>query len=234
MQLGRDYDPRELKLDPLELELRRKMEIRLELEQRLKREYGPKRELKRSTAMDLDLKLERERGEIEEISLSDMFDLNNRSLSKNRIAYGKEPIKTNSERNSRGVFGVTKFTLHSNLATPKDLPPAPEGRRIKKEKFKGKGQLVKFRCTAYEKKLLIAKAKRCGISLSEMVRRSALEQTISERFSEEEIEHYKMLVKYHNNFKSIGNMFKGKNEGLTKLVYSVAKEIKEHLKKFNQ
>ena len=59
-----------------------------------------------------------------------------------------------------------------------------------------------------------------------------MEQTISERFSDEEIEVYKMLVKYHNNFKSIGNMFKGKNEGLTKMVYAVAKDIKEHLKKF--
>lgn len=59
-----------------------------------------------------------------------------------------------------------------------------------------------------------------------------MEQTISERFSDEEIEAYKTLVKYHNNFKSIGNMFRGKNDGLTRMVYEVAKEIKEHLKKF--
>jgi hypothetical protein len=219
MQIGRDYDPRELKLDAMELELQRKMEIRLELEERLKREYGPKRELKRSSAMDLDLKLERERGAIEEISLWDMFELNNRSISNNRLAYGEEPVKDNSDRNSRCVSVDT-------------ISPSPVGRRTNKEKMKGKSQLAKFRCTTYEKKILVEKAKLCDLSLSEFLRRSAMEQTISERFSEDEIKAYKMLVKYHNNFKSIGNMFRGKNEGLTKMVYEVAKEIKEHLKKF--
>jgi hypothetical protein len=219
MQIGRDYDPRELKLDAMELELKRKMGIRLELEQRLKREYGPKRELKRSTVMDLQLKLEMERGAIEEISLWDMFELNNKSISNNRIAYGEGPVTDNSDRNSRCVSVDT-------------ISPSPAGRRTNKEKMKGKSQLAKFRCTTYEKKLLMTKAKRCGLSLSDFLRRSAMEQTISERFSEEEIEVYKMLVKYHNNFKSIGNMFRGKNDGLTKMVYEVAKEIKEHLKKF--
>ncbi len=233
MELGYGYDPRKRELDSRELELKRKRDIELELEERLKREYGPKRELKRSEAMHLNLKQERERGTMDKISLSDALELNKRSVTGNSIAYGDETLSYNSERNSRGVFGVTKFTSNSNFETPKSLSPAPDGRRVKKEKFKGKSQLVKFRCTAYEKKLLIAKAKRCGISLSEMVRRSALEQTISERFSEEEIELYKMLVKYHNNFKSIGNMFKGKNEGLSQMVYGIAKEIKEHLKKFN-
>jgi len=232
MELGYGFDPRKRELDSRELELKRKRDIQLELEERLKREHGPKRELIRSSSLDLKLKQERELGSIK-ISLSDALELNKRSITKNSIAYGDETLNNNSERNSRGVFGVTKFTSNSNFETPKSLSPAPDGRRVKKEKFKGKSQLVKFRCTAYEKKLLTAKAKRCGVSLSEMVRRSTLEQTISERFSEEEIELYKMLVKYHNNFKSIGNMFKGKNEGLTKMVYEVAKEIKEHLKKFN-
>jgi len=233
MELGRGFDTRKRELNARELELKRKRDIQLELEQRLKREYAPKRELKASDAMDLNLKQEREIGAIEKISLSDAFDLNKRSISGNSIGYGDESKELNSERNSRGVFGVTKFTSNSNFETPKSLSPAPDGRRVKKEKFKGKSQLVKFRCTAYEKKLLMTKAKRCGVSLSEMVRRSALEQTISERFSEEEMELYKMLVKYHNNFKSIGNMFKGKNDGLTQMVYGIAKEIKEHLKKFN-
>jgi hypothetical protein len=233
MELGRGFDPRKCKLDARELELNRKRKIQLELGGRLKREHGPKREIGRSNLMELKLKQQEDLRSIENISLSDLFELNKRSRTKKGMSYGDETANHNSERNSRGVFGDTKFTSNSNIATPKDLSPAPEDRRIKKEKYKGKGQLVKFRCTAYEKKLLIAKAKRCGISLSEMVRRSALEQSISERFSEEEIGHYKMLVKYHNNFKSIGNMFKGRNEGLTKMIYEVAKEIKEHLKKFN-
>lgn len=109
---------------------------------------------------------------------------------------------------------------------------APEGRKEKKGVFKGKGDLVKFRCTVYEKKLLNIKAKRSGLSLSEYIRRSLFEQEITERFSEEHIEIYKMLIKYHNNFKSIGNMYKKRNPKLTQEVYALANEIKAHLKKF--
>ena len=129
--------------------------------------------------------------------------------------------KSNSDKNSRCVSVDTNS-------------PTPDGRRGKNKSFKGKAQLVKFRCTTYEKKLLTAKAKLCGLSLSEFLRRTAMEQITVERLTDEEIELYKMLVKYHNNFKSIGNMFKGKNDNLTKMVYETAKEIKEHLKKFSK
>lgn len=108
---------------------------------------------------------------------------------------------------------------------------APEGRKEKRV-FKGKGELVKFRCSVYEKKLLKVKAQSCGLTLSEYIRRTVFEQTITERFSEEHIELYKMLIKYHNNFKSIGNMYKKRNPKLTETVYDLADEIKAHLKKF--
>ncbi|OYX26447.1 MAG: hypothetical protein B7Z06_05635 [Flavobacteriales bacterium 32-35-8] len=98
--------------------------------------------------------------------------------------------------------------------------------------FKGKGDLVKFRCSVYEKKLLKVKSKRSGLTLSEYIRRSLFEQEITERFTEEHIDIYKMLIKYHNNFKSIGNMYKKRNPKLTQEVYDLANEIKVHLKKF--
>lgn len=107
---------------------------------------------------------------------------------------------------------------------------APEGRKEKRV-FKGKGDLVKFRCTAFEKKLLKIKADRSGLSLSEYIRRSVLEKEIVERMTDEHIEIYKMLIKYHNNFKSIGNMYKKRNPKLTETVYQLAAEIKNHLKK---
>ena len=109
----------------------------------------------------------------------------------------------------------------------------PLGRKEKRV-FKGKGDLVKFRCSVYEKKLLKVKAKSCGLTLSEYIRRTVFEQTITERFSEEHIELYKMLIKYHNNFKSIGNMYKKRNPKLTETVYDLANEIKAHLKKFQK
>ena len=109
----------------------------------------------------------------------------------------------------------------------------PLGRKEKRV-FKGKGDLVKFRCSVYEKKLLKVKAKRSGFTLSEYIRRSLFEKEITERFTDEHIELYKMLIKYHNNFKSIGNMYKKRNPKLTQEVYDLANEIKAHLKKFQQ
>jgi hypothetical protein len=129
--------------------------------------------------------------------------------------------KHNSDKNSRCVSVDT-------------ISPAPDGRREKKKCFKGKRELVKFRCTTYEKKLLMAKAKLCGLTLSEFLRRAAMEQTTVERLSDEEIEIYQMLAKYHNNFKSIGNMFRKKSPKLTEMVYDTAKQIKEHLKRFGK
>lgn len=107
----------------------------------------------------------------------------------------------------------------------------PLGRKEKKECFKGKIDLVKFRCSVYEKKLLKIKATSCGLTLSEYMRRSLFEKEIAERFTEEHITIYKMLIKYHNNFKSIGNMYRKRNLKLTKEVYELANEIKAHLKK---
>lgn len=110
----------------------------------------------------------------------------------------------------------------------------PHGRKEKKGVFKGKGDLVKFRCSVYEKKLLKIKATSCGLTLSEYMRRSLFEKEITERFTDEHIELYKMLIKYHNNFKSIGNMYRKRNPKLTETVYDLANEIKSHLKKFQQ
>lgn len=142
----------------------------------------------------------------------DTMDLNlEMSSSENSMVLG---------RNSRCVAVAT-------------ISSAPEGRREKRV-FKGRGDLVKFRCSIYEKKLLKVKAKRSGLTLSEYIRRSLFEQEITERFTDEHIELYKMLIKYHNNFKSIGNMFKKRNPKLMQTVYDLADEIKAHLKRFQQ
>ncbi|PKV51883.1 hypothetical protein ATE84_3983 [Aquimarina sp. MAR_2010_214] len=107
----------------------------------------------------------------------------------------------------------------------------PLGRKEKRV-FKGKDDLVKFRCSVYEKKLLKVKALRSGLTLSEYIRRSLFEKEITERFTDEHIELYKMLIKYHNNFKSIGNMYRKRNPKLTETIYDLANDIKSHLKKF--
>ena len=80
--------------------------------------------------------------------------------------------------------------------------PSPLGRR-KKKSVTAKSEIIKFRCSLYEKKILKVKARKCGLTLSEYFRRVALEQKITERLTDEQIDIYKMLIKYHNNFKSI-------------------------------
>ena len=97
--------------------------------------------------------------------------------------------------------------------------------------FKAKTAFVKFRCSVYEKKLLYIKAKRSRLSVSEFCRRSLFDLEIKERLSDDHIEVLKNLSKFHNNFKSIGNMFRKKDPGLTAAVYALADEIKQQLEK---
>lgn len=97
---------------------------------------------------------------------------------------------------------------------------------------KMKTNIIKFRCTLYEKKLLKVKALKSGLNLSEFCRKSIFEKEIKERLSEEQIEFYKMLVKYHNNFKSISNLYKKKDTKMHLELIQLADKIKTHLQNF--
>jgi len=155
-----------------------------------------------------------------DLSLDDDFleiDLDAETLNDN------SDKSNGTEISARCVFVATKTTL-----------PAPDGRRVKKKSFKAKSEIIKFRCTIYEKKLLKVKAKKSGLTLSEYCRKVAFEEKIMERLTDEQIDIYKMLINYHNNFKSIGNMFNKRNPELTKTVIQLAEKIKIHLKKFEQ
>ncbi len=110
----------------------------------------------------------------------------------------------------------------------------PDGRNEKKERFKGKSEFIKFRCSIYEKKMLYIRAKQSGLSISEFCRRAIYEKEIKERLSDDQIEIYKTLLKYHNNFKAIGNMFRKRDPKLTNAVYNLADEIKIHLQNLNR
>ncbi len=149
-------------------------------------------------------------------------------------------IPTNILFNSDSIeLEIEPFDSEENIIVAKSarcvsvdtITPSPPGRR-KKKSVTAKSEIIKFRCSIYEKKLLRIKAKRCGLTLSEYFRRVALEQKITARLTEEQIDIYKMLINYHNNFKSIGNMFKKRNPKLTEMVYELANKIKGHLKNF--
>ncbi|TLP79278.1 mobilization protein MbpA [Maribacter sp. ACAM166] len=97
-----------------------------------------------------------------------------------------------------------------------------------------KKEFVQFRCSIYEKKLLKIKAKKSGLSISEYCRRAAFDHRIVERFSDEQIEVYKLLVQYQVNFKRIGNMYRKRNPKLADEVIQLATEIREHLYNFKK
>ena len=113
-----------------------------------------------------------------------------------------------------------------------NLAFTPEGRKRKKEYMKK--QFIQFRCSIYEKKLLKIKAKKVGLTLSEYCRRAAFDHRTIERLTEEQIEMYQTLVKYQNNFKLIGNMFRKRNPKLANEVMQLAHEIRQHLFHFKK
>lgn len=97
-----------------------------------------------------------------------------------------------------------------------------------------KRDYIKFRCSIYQKKLLKKRAQRAGISLSEYCRSSAFGNNVIERLTEEQLECYRTLVQYKNNFTRISNMFKKRNPLLAKEVENLAEEIRKHLYNFKK
>jgi hypothetical protein len=55
-----------------------------------------------------------------------------------------------------------------------------------------------------------------------------------ERMTDEQIEAYKLLVKYQRNFKLITNMFRKRNPKLAEETAQLAKEIRQHLLNFKK
>ncbi|MBC9796276.1 mobilization protein MbpA [Sinomicrobium weinanense] len=105
---------------------------------------------------------------------------------------------------------------------------------MKRKSKHNKSTYIKFRCSQFEKKLLRIKAKRAGLSISAYCRMAVMEDRIVERLTEEQLDAYKMLVQYHNNFKRISNMFRKRNPKLADEVVQLAQEIKTHLYNFKK
>ncbi|WP_266069849.1 mobilization protein MbpA [Salinimicrobium profundisediminis] len=97
-----------------------------------------------------------------------------------------------------------------------------------------KREFIQIRCSIYEKKLLKKRAARAGISLSEYIRSTAFERNIVERITPEQLEYYRMLVEYKNNFTRISNMFKKRDPQLAATVERLAEEIRTHLQNFKK
>jgi hypothetical protein len=91
---------------------------------------------------------------------------------------------------------------------------------------------IKFRCSHLEKAIIEKKASHSGLSVSAYCRSVALQQKISYKLTDEELECYQNLTKYHNNFASITNLLKNKDSRFAKEVQDLTGQLKEHLNKF--
>ncbi|WP_322970696.1 plasmid mobilization protein [Faecalibacter sp. LW9] len=93
-----------------------------------------------------------------------------------------------------------------------------------------KSKKIQIRVSNSEFYIIHKKAKQAGISTSEFLRAIALDYNLSYKLTNEEIEIYKELNKYADNFRRIGNLFKlGDSTKVKEISIETAQLIREHL-----
>lgn len=98
-----------------------------------------------------------------------------------------------------------------------------------------KTRLLKFRVTPLEQEIINLKKEKAGLSMSEFLRRLALDLQIKNHLTDEEIECYKTLSKFSDNFRRISNLFKlGDVTGMKKETLDTSRMIRGHLEKFQK
>lgn len=91
---------------------------------------------------------------------------------------------------------------------------------------------IEFRVTLTEYLIIQNKSKESGCSMSEFLRNTALNYQLTYKLTNDEIEVYKELNKFADNFRRIGNLFKfGDTTGVKETAVSTALFIREHLNK---
>ena len=91
---------------------------------------------------------------------------------------------------------------------------------------------IEIRVSILEKKIITNMAAHTGLSVGEYIRQCALGRDIKYRLTEDEVEIYKTLSVFKNNFTLISNLYKHKNHSINSEVRKVTDEIKKHLDKF--
>ncbi|MEW4924140.1 MULTISPECIES: plasmid mobilization protein [Algibacter] len=95
-----------------------------------------------------------------------------------------------------------------------------------------KNKKIEFRVTLTEHLIIKHKAYKTGCSVSEYLRNIALDYPLTYKLTYDEIEVYKQLNKFGDNFRRIGNLFKlGDVTGVKETSIDTAKLIREHLNK---
>lgn len=114
--------------------------------------------------------------------------------------------------------------------------PGEPGKPGRPSELVKRDKRIVFRTTSVEKKVIEIMADEAGLSVSDYVRKCAMNKSVKLRFTPEELEHFKKLHAFHRNFTLIGNLIRRDNARITQeLLAEIAKtqqEIKKHLKRF--
>lgn len=95
-----------------------------------------------------------------------------------------------------------------------------------------KKERIEIRLSKIDKLILVKKASKSNLSLSQYVLSCAMKLEIKNRLSADEIECYQTLTKYAENFRRISNLFKlGDTTGVKEASIETSKIIREHLLK---
>lgn len=96
-----------------------------------------------------------------------------------------------------------------------------------------KNVYIKIRVSSLEKEIIKRKSEAAGVSVSEIIRGLVLNYKITQKLTTVELQCYKTLVKYSDNFRRISNGFKNQDYKLIKEeTEQTSKLIREHLNKF--
>ncbi|NRT11277.1 mobilization protein [Flavobacterium sp. 14A] len=96
-----------------------------------------------------------------------------------------------------------------------------------------KKDIIKFRVSKIENLIIKKKALDSGITVSELMRGLVFNYKLSSKLTAEEVECYKLLSKFSDNFRRISNLFKlGDTDGFKRETLEASKEIRAHLMKF--
>lgn len=96
-----------------------------------------------------------------------------------------------------------------------------------------KSKKIEVRVTSQERDEIIAKSREAGLSISEYMRRSAIDKKLNVRFSKEELEAWKNLTYISNALKNLGNILNKENrEDLILELKKINAELKVEILKF--
>ena len=91
---------------------------------------------------------------------------------------------------------------------------------------------IEFRVSLLEYYFIKNRAETAGCSMSEYLRSVAMDYQMTYKLTEDEIEVYKVLNKFTDNFRRIGNLFKsGDITGVKEESINTSKLIRKHLEK---